>query len=104
MQKKENSNKAMGQTYIKEMANKRRQKIADKLRAINEDNATLQGIEKAASQEQFQKIKSKIDLKNDQEGVLKLRELNKNKENLMRENERKEYNEMVEKNIHQDMK
>lgn len=55
--------KAMGQNYIREMAEKRRKKIEEKLRGINEDNANLQRYIKAAEEEQFRSTLSKINLK-----------------------------------------
>lgn len=94
----------MGQSYIQEMAERRRKKIEDKLRTINEDNANLQQIEKAANQEQFRNRMSKLSLKNDQDGVLKLRKEQREKEDLLKAKEREEYNNMVKNNINQEKK
>lgn len=84
--------KAMGQNYIREMANKRRKKIKDKLRHINEENFNLERFTKAAAEEQFQTTMTKISLKNDQESVIKERKLRKIKENNIKEQEKREFN------------
>lgn len=91
--------KAMGQAYIQDMANHRRKQLEDKLRNINEDNIKIKQLERMQEEERYKTSLSKLSLKNDQSAVLKLREEQKKDQIMVKEQERNEYNRMLQDNI-----
>jgi hypothetical protein len=69
--------KSMGENYIQEMANHKRQKLESKLRAINEEKQYIHKLEKVAEGEQFRNTLTKLRLRTDQDNILQLRQLQK---------------------------
>lgn len=69
--------KSMGENYIQEMANHKRQKLEEKLRKINEETQHIHKLEKAAEGDQFRNTITKLQLRTDQDTILQLRQLQK---------------------------
>lgn len=91
-----NFRKAMGAEYIKEMANKRRKKIADKLKNIKEENATLPNYEKLEAEEHHKNRMAKIQLRDDQETVLRQRKAIRLRQDNLQQQEDLEYKKSIE--------
>jgi hypothetical protein len=86
---------AMGHSYIKEMANHRKQQQEQKLRSINEDNIKLKDIEKMTQKELLDHKMQKLKLKYEKESDLKLKQDLRKEEMNQREREKYEYNQMI---------
>lgn len=89
----------MGQTYIQEMANHKRQMLEDKLRSINEDNIKLKQIQQEGEEERYRQTLSRVQLKRDQESVLKAKEEQRLLNESAKDHEKTEFNRMVQQNI-----
>lgn len=96
--------KAMGQDYIKEMANHKRQLLEEKLRSINEDNAKIKQVAKEGDQEKYFNSLNKARLRSDQDSTLKLKQGLKQQEYQMKLKEQDEYNRMINDNIQKEIK
>ncbi|CAI2367864.1 unnamed protein product [Moneuplotes crassus] len=92
--------KAMGKAYIREMADRQRKRIEDKLKSINEDHANLPDLEKVEAEERLKQKMAQMQLKNDQENLIKQRSLMKAN---LREQENKAYKEMIQKNAEKEV-
>ena len=86
---------AMGHSYIKEMADHRRQLQEEKLRSINEDNIKLKDIEKMTQKELLEHKMQKLKLKYERDSDLKVKQDLKKEEFNQREREKLEYNQMI---------
>ena len=89
----------MGDTYIQEMANHKRQLLEDKLLNINEDNIKLRQIQKEGEEERYRQTLSRVQLKRDRDYMLKAKEEQRIYEGSLKDQEKNNYNMMVQQNI-----
>ena len=68
---------SIGEDYIQQIANNKRQKLEEKLRNINAENEHIHFLEKVAAKEIFSNTLTKVNLKTDQDSILKLRQIQK---------------------------
>lgn len=93
----------MGLNYIQEMANHKRKQLEEKIRNINEDNTNLNKLEKQYEAEQYRQTISRIKQKRNQDELLKLREEQRNFENNIKNQEKYDFNNMVQENIQKEI-
>jgi hypothetical protein len=68
---------SIGEDYIQQIANNKRQKLEEKLRNINAENEHIHFLKKVAAKEKFSNTLTKVHLKTDQDSNLKLRQIQK---------------------------
>ena len=81
------------------MANHKRKQLEEKIRNINEDNTNLNKLEKKYEAEQYRQTISRIKQKRNQDELLKIREEQRNFENNIKNQEKYDFNNMVQENI-----
>lgn len=93
----------MGQSYIQEMANHKRQVLEDKLRNINEDNIKLKQVQQEGEEERYRQTLSRIQLKRDRDTMLQIKEEQRQLEDKAKDYDKTEYNRMVQQNIQKEI-